>query len=130
MLNLPENPVFEPRNNLGGRLFADTWSEVKENDPSYKINTIYEIHFKNKMLGTAQLVSLRQLNHTHIRDPLSYLVTGQPAYYLAAILDKDSQIKGKDLVHLIFKWELRNYDLQEFLLSEWWQNTREYGPKA
>lgn len=130
MLNLPENPVFEPRNNLGGRLFADTWSEVKENDPSYKINTIYEIRLKNIVWGTAQLVSLRQLNHTHIRDPLSYLVTGQPAYYLAALLDKDSEIKGKDLVHLIFKWEIRNYENQQFQLLDWWYNTCEYGQKA
>lgn len=127
MLQIPENRVFKPRNNLCGRLIADTWSDVVENSPEYKLGEKYNIYLKNHDLGVAELVALRPINYSHIRDPLAYLVSGNPSYFLATLLKEDKNITSENLVHLVFKWEIRNLENQEPVFGEWWSNTCKYG---
>jgi hypothetical protein len=112
--------------NYGGRLFGDTFSDVRDNNTEkFYVGATHEIVLKGKNIGIAEIVSVRKFYFKDIRDTLSYLITGQPSYYLAGMLNRFYN-QGKPLeptevlLHVVYKWKKRNLEMQQFLLNEWW----------
>lgn len=114
--------------NWNGRLFADVFSDARDYNPEkYAVGSLHDIYFKSRKIGVAEVVASRKFRFCEIRDAFSYLICGQPAYYLAAMLTKfyapkDSKIHpDKEFIHVIWKWKARDIEAQNFLITEWWK---------
>ena len=114
--------------NYGGRLFPDTFSDVRDdNTEKFFVGALHEIVLKGKVIGIAEVVTVRRFLFKDIRDVLSFLITGHPSYYLAGILNKFYN-QGKtieptqEMLHVVYKWKKRNFEMQQFLLNEWWSD--------
>lgn len=115
------------RSNYGGRLFQDTFSQVfLEDDELFVPGKLHQISLASNELGTAEVMAVRKFNYRDIRDSISYLITGQPSYYLAGQLCKEynsGKVLPNDtiLVHVVYQWRHRNHEIQQYFLQEWWK---------
>jgi hypothetical protein len=112
---------------MNGRLFSEVFHDVRSFSPEkYKEDVLHEIFLRGKSLGLAEVVAVRKIYFREIRNPLSFLITGKPAHYMAAILNKMYAREGKklhpekELMHVIWKWKKRELKMQQFFLEEWW----------
>jgi len=118
-------------NNFNGKLFCDVWGDVRLHDEEkFFPSNIIEVHYKNKTIGTAQVMAVRTFEFKQIRDALAFLDCGKPSYYLASLLQKFyGPLQPQDkLDHIVLKYTNRNIELQEQMIKDWWQHKIEQSP--
>ncbi|HYC27731.1 MAG TPA: hypothetical protein VEB42_02930 [Chitinophagaceae bacterium] len=117
-------------NNPNGKLFSDTFSDVRLADAErFYAGSKLDVYLKGMQMGTVQVVAIRPILYKQITDVLSYLVCGKPAAYLAAMIrnwyEPQDDITGETrLAHLVLQWTSRNVEAHALQLQEWWQATR------
>lgn len=113
--------------NFNGKLFSDTFSTVRDYDPEkFSLHAIHEIDYKNKQMGIAEIVAVREFKYKEIRDVLSFIECGRPPHYLASILHRyyaphnQRMMPDKSLLHVVYQYRQRNLEMQSALIREWW----------
>ncbi len=113
--------------NPHGKLFLNYFMDVRLYDEEkYMQGNILEVVLNNKVLGTAKVVAIKPFKFCNLTDTFSFMNCGKHAAYQASLLEKYYVHEGPivsetKLMQIIFHWELREMELFEFLLKEWWQ---------
>lgn len=105
-------------------LLLDEFDTIKKyNSLSYIVGTSYNIVYKQKEVGIAELVAVRGFYFHQIRDELSFRLMGKAAPYLAGTL---THMYGQNkplprdfkLAHLVFKFKHRRTNVTKDLVQE------------
>lgn len=121
--------------NWNGKLLLDVFGTVRMHNPGkYFIGNDLMLDYRGKELGAVKVEALITFRFDQINDRLSYIDTGKPAHYLAALLSKMYTNKGVVLPstlfdHVIVRYTQRNLPNQELLLKDWWDSKMEQQPQ-
>ena len=113
--------------NPNGKLFADTFSDVRLHNPEkFFTGARLEVYYNGLHMGMVQVVAIRYLVYRQISDTLAFLTWGKPAAYLAAMLRKFYE--NETLItpetkfdHVVFQYTSRNIEAHAHQLTEWWR---------
>lgn len=119
------------KTNPNGKLFCDTYSDLRLHDPEkFYRGAIIQVYYQNMQMGTVQVMAVRTITFKQITDVLSYLVCGKPAAYLAAQLRSYYENTDTELTadtkfdHVVLQYTSRNLESHAYQLQEWWNQTR------
>lgn len=105
-------------------LLLDEFDTIKKYNPlNYTVGNSYNIVYKQKEVGIAELVACRDFFFHQIRDELSLRMMGKAAPYLAGTL---THMYGQNkplprdfkLAHLVFKFRHRKTSVTKDLVEE------------
>ena len=121
--------------NHHGKLFPDFFQDLRlPDEEKYMPGNVHEIQLKGNVLGTAKVMAIRPCRYCNISDTFSFMNLGRHAAYQASMLERfyvhrvtkfDADTR---LVQVVWRWETRNHELFDFLLTEWWNKTKASTP--
>lgn len=113
--------------NPNGKLFPSFFMDVRlHDDERFVIGNVHEIMLNRKLLGVAKVVAVKTFKYSYINDVFSFMNCGKHAAYQTAMVKKFYQHElnfeaDTRLMQIVWHWELREMELFETLLKEWWQ---------
>ena len=117
----------------GGKIFNNYFSVVLPYDNiNHREESTVEVYYKYILLGVAEIKAVRKIFAGDIRDVLSFLDCGKPAYRMAAEIYKHAgkQDPALPLDHLVLQYKERNMPNQEEYLQDWWKGIQLLNPQS
>lgn len=112
-------------NNWNGKLLSDLFSTIRLYDyDKYPDGELFEIEYKNKIIGTARLEAKKPFSFGALNDMTSLIECGHGKQYLRKLFKQfygDNLHDDRPMYMLLFKWEKRNIEATRELMDERWQ---------
>jgi hypothetical protein len=112
-------------NNWNGKLLQDVFTTIRVYDyDKYPDGELFEIEYKNKVVGLARLEAKKPFRFGELNDITSMVECGFGRAYLSKLLKTfygDKINSESALYMLILKWEKRNMEVMQELFNERWQ---------
>lgn len=109
--------------NFNGKFLCDVFTDVRPYDyERFEEGRLFEIIYKGKCIGLAELEGKRPLNVSDIKDSTAMVIIGSSAGYLKKLLNNfyPGTTESTPLYMLFFKWKQRYKEAHEELFKEWW----------
>jgi hypothetical protein len=129
-----EMPTLKFTSIQPGLILMPHWPYVTKHNPgAHTVGTKYSITFGSRdyELGVAEIISCTTIKVRQISDTLSCYLTGNPSYYLQAILRKKypQDFDADMLIDLVvFKYIKRRIPFTQECLGRWWDHQIEQQP--
>lgn len=110
--------------NFNGKFLNDVFVDIRPYDfKKFEEGYLFEIAYKNKVIGIAEVEGRRPINVREIKDSTAMVIVGASAGYLKKLLNNFYPGTNDDspFYMLFFKWKHRDKDAHEELFREWWE---------
>lgn len=112
-------------NNSNGKLLADVFTTIRIYDADkFPDEAIFEIEYKNKILGVARLEAKKPFKLTDLNEITSLVDSGYGRFSYVKILKSfygDSITDQTGMYMLVLRWQKRNIEETFQLFGEHWQ---------
>lgn len=111
----------------GGRVFCDFFSMVMVDEAIIFPGNILQIKVKSALLGNAEVLAVRHFKVHQTREFLAAAEIGEHSVklFMKRIEMQSGKVAAGDkLVHVVFRYNTRNFEGMEELMTEWWNSQK------
>lgn len=109
----------------GGKVFTDFFSIILPPAENLFVGNVEELIIKSSKVGRVKIISVRKFQVHQLRDFVCALDSGNidvKSYLRKLTINHGEQLPDDDLLHVIVKYQERDFDALSPMITDWWQS--------